>query len=153
MKGAISLAIALALTTADSARASGIGPFIIFFDPGSARITQGAAPILDNAAAALAYDDRESASSAGVFLIAGQGDTAGSAIGNRRLSCARAQAVRAYLVRKGIVAQRLFPVGYGEDRPLVRTGDGVVEPQNRYVEISITVADQVAQLSVGATRC
>ena len=44
-------------------------------------------------------------------------DYRGSADYNRRLSQRRAESVVAYLIEHGIAADRLTPVGYGEDKP------------------------------------
>jgi outer membrane protein OmpA-like peptidoglycan-associated protein len=133
-----------------------IGPFLTFFDAGSAAITRRAAAILDNAAASFAYLAScvpPGETNHGVYLIAGHSDRAGSASANRRLSCARARAVRAYLVTKGISPDQLITVGYGEDRPIVKTPDGVAEIQNRYVETSLMSREQVAKSSIGPIRC
>ncbi len=129
---------------------------MIFFDPGRAVITHGAAPILDNAAAAFAFllsCEPPGVVVDAVYLVAGHSDRTGSASSNRRLSCARARAARAYLVTRGISPEQLIPVGYGEERPNVPTSESVAEPQNRFVEISLMVTSQVAENSAGALRC
>ena len=49
----------------------------------------------------------------------------------------RAQAVASELVRDGVPRDQIAITGHGEDALLVRTADGVREPQNRRVEIVI----------------
>ena len=50
------------------------------------------------------------------FEIAGHTDASGAAEYNRRLSEARAESVRAFLIQRGIDASRLQSVGYGEEQ-------------------------------------
>ena len=47
----------------------------------------------------------------------------------------RAANVRESLVRQGLAANSISTVGKGESDPLVKTGDGVREAQNRRAEI------------------
>ncbi|MBM3514834.1 MAG: hypothetical protein FJX59_14150 [Alphaproteobacteria bacterium] len=49
----------------------------------------------------------------------------------------RANTVKAELIRLGIPANEIAVMFKGESEPLVSTGDGVREPQNRRVEIVI----------------
>ncbi|MCA0304633.1 MAG: OmpA family protein, partial [Proteobacteria bacterium] len=49
----------------------------------------------------------------------------------------RANAVKDALVRNGVPAQAITVVGKGQTDLLVKTADGVREPQNRRVEIVI----------------
>jgi outer membrane protein OmpA-like peptidoglycan-associated protein len=53
------------------------------------------------------------------------------------LSLRRANAVKDALVREGVPAQAIAVIGRGEAGLLVKTADGVREPQNRRVEIVI----------------
>lgn len=68
--------------------------------------------------------------------ITGHTDRAGSDGYNMALSLRRANAVRDALVREGFPGERITIVGRGELQLLVRTADGVREPQNRRVEIN-----------------
>ena len=76
-------------------------------------------------------------------LIEGYADAVGSKSFNLRLSRARAEAVRDYLVASGIAADRLRAVGRGEIEPLAPNArdDGSDNPEgravNRRVELSI----------------
>src|SRR4030095_3750919 len=56
---------------------------------------------------------------------------------NMALSLRRANAVKDALVKLGVPAAAITTVGRGEAGLLVQTGDGVREPQNRRVEITI----------------
>jgi outer membrane protein OmpA-like peptidoglycan-associated protein len=67
------------------------------------------------------------------FIVAGHTDAKGSAQHNKQLSQRRAEAVKGYLVSKGIDANRLDAVGYGSEHPLAP--DRPEDPSNRRVEI------------------
>ena len=67
--------------------------------------------------------------------LAGHADTSGTARYNQGLSQRRAQNVASELVRLGVPREAITVQAFGESRPLVPTGDGVREPQNRRVEI------------------
>jgi outer membrane protein OmpA-like peptidoglycan-associated protein len=67
--------------------------------------------------------------------LEGHADRSGRASYNQALSERRAANTRAYMVGKGIPDGVIATQGFGEDRPLVETADGVREPQNRRVEI------------------
>lgn len=65
------------------------------------------------------------------FVVEGHTDSSGAPGYNRELSEARAAAVVAYLVARGLAPDRLSAIGYGETRPrLADPGD----PGNRRVE-------------------
>jgi outer membrane protein OmpA-like peptidoglycan-associated protein len=67
------------------------------------------------------------------FVVAGHTDAKGSPQYNKQLSLRRAEAVKHYLVAKGIDSSRLDTVGFGSERLLApgRPDD----PSNRRVEI------------------
>jgi peptidoglycan-binding protein ArfA len=69
--------------------------------------------------------------------IAGHTDNVGDPRSNQLLSQQRAEAVRDYLLRQGIAADRLEAIGYGGTRP---ASDNAAEPErarNRRVEVTI----------------
>ncbi|MBX5484806.1 MAG: OmpA family protein [Myxococcaceae bacterium] len=71
-------------------------------------------------------------------LIEGHTDNRGSAELNRRLSQARADAVRDYLVHKGKVdPTRLSAIGYGPDRPAADNSTAKGREANRRVEFTV----------------
>jgi len=57
---------------------------------------------------------------------------------NLLLSKARAEAVRQYLVSKGVAADRLSSTGFGESKPLVANDSPANREKNRRVEFHIT---------------
>ncbi|UZO80215.1 DUF5723 family protein [Aquimarina sp. ERC-38] len=71
------------------------------------------------------------------FSIEGHTDSSGSNITNQKLSDARANAVKTYLIDKGIDQFRLSAIGFGEDRPIASNKTKVGRAQNRRVEINL----------------
>jgi outer membrane protein OmpA-like peptidoglycan-associated protein len=71
------------------------------------------------------------------IVVAGHTDSKGSASANQRLSLARAESVRTFLVRSGGAADRITAVGKGKDEPIAdnRTAEG--RANNRRVEIIV----------------
>ncbi len=67
--------------------------------------------------------------------IAGHTDAKGTRIRNIRLSLARAEAVRAYLVMQGVPAERLTARGYGPDKPVASNAGPNGRAMNRRVEL------------------
>jgi OOP family OmpA-OmpF porin len=67
--------------------------------------------------------------------VAGYTDSRGSDTYNQRLSQARAESVRGYLIRKGVASNRLSARGFGESNPIDTntTTDGLA--RNRRVEL------------------
>ena len=72
-----------------------------------------------------------------VIIAVGHTDATGAAAYNQGLSERRAEAVKAYLVSKGISADRVYTEGKGETQPVAdnRTREG--RTQNRRVEIEV----------------
>ena len=70
--------------------------------------------------------------------IEGHTDKIGTAEYNKELSQRRANAVKEYLVKKGVDARRITAIGYGEERPLASNDDEVNGRElNRRVELKI----------------
>ena len=103
--------------------------FMVFFDWDRSNLSQQAVQTIGQAAAT--FKSRGSAR----ITATGHTDTSGPESYNMALSLRRANSVKAELVRQGVPADAIAVVGRGEAQPLVATGDGVREPQNRRVEI------------------
>jgi OmpA-OmpF porin, OOP family len=69
--------------------------------------------------------------------IAGHTDSRGQPVFNQELSQARAEAVRDYLVARGIDTTRLKPVGYGSTRPIADNNTAQGQKKNRRIEFSV----------------
>ena len=103
--------------------------FLVFFDWDRADLTDRARQIIAEAAT-----NARTVSSTRIE-VSGHADRTGTAVYNQRLSVRRAEAVAAELVRRGVTRNMITIQGFGFDRPLVPTAQGVREPQNRRVEI------------------
>ena len=76
------------------------------------------------------YEDTE-------VLIEGHTDSSGSDDYNMTLSKKRAQSVSSFLVSKGVKANRMTTVGYGESQPIADNTNAAGMAQNRRVEVAI----------------
>jgi len=72
-----------------------------------------------------------------VVIAIGHTDSIGSDAYNQKLSVRRAESVKAYLVSKGVPANRIYTEGKGEKQPVAsnKTKDG--RAKNRRVEIEV----------------
>jgi OmpA-OmpF porin, OOP family len=105
--------------------------FIVFFGFNKSNLTEEAARVVaDAAAAAKEYG------SASIMVI-GHTDTVGSDRYNNALSMRRSGTVKEALVGHGIPASAISTAGRGEAELMVQTGDGVKEPQNRRATIDL----------------
>jgi outer membrane protein OmpA-like peptidoglycan-associated protein len=73
--------------------------------------------------------------------VGGHTDSQGSDASNLTLSQNRANAVRDYLVKKGVAAARLTAVGYGELKPIATNKTANGRAENRRVEFKILASD------------
>ena len=69
--------------------------------------------------------------------ISGHTDDKGSDEYNKNLSNSRAKSVLNYLVNKGINADRLTSIGYGESQPVVKNDSDENRAYNRRVEFKV----------------
>lgn len=104
--------------------------FLVFFRFNNASLTPAALATVQQAATAATQLGTAN------IRIVGHADRAGSPAYNKALSMRRAQAVRAAMVKEGVMASAITLRGVGESEPLVPTADGVREPQNRRVQIN-----------------
>ena len=100
----------------------------IQFANNSDRIPAGNRALLNNLA--LALNSNELAHT--TMALAGHTDAVGPRAANLQLSCARAIAVRNYLIGQGVAAERLGAYGFGPDRPQENRVESTI---NRRVEI------------------
>lgn len=70
-------------------------------------------------------------------VVIGHTDRVGDGAANDELSLLRAERLKLDLVGQGISADVIRTAGRGEREPIVPTADGVDEPRNRRVEISV----------------
>ena len=106
------------------------GPFLVFFDWDRATISADAQAILNDAASAARMIG------AGRIAVTAHADRSGSDDYNMGLSRRRADAVKSALQRLGVGGLQVEVFARGESDPLVRTADGVREPQNRRASIA-----------------
>ena len=66
--------------------------------------------------------------------ISGHTDNAGKKAANKKLSQQRADAIRDYLVSKGIEAGRIKAVGYGDEKPIAPNDTSEGRQKNRRIE-------------------
>ena len=99
------------------------------FETNSARLTSGSLATLDAVAAALIRRGDVKAE------VAGFTDDRGSAESNQVLSQNRAEAVKKYLVSKGVDPASLTARGYGEERPVADNSTEPGRAANRRVEL------------------
>ncbi len=69
--------------------------------------------------------------------VVGHADATGSAAVNRTLALQRAQNIQQALIAAGIDPRLMTIASYGSANPLVPTPQGVPEPRNRRVEITV----------------
>jgi OOP family OmpA-OmpF porin len=101
------------------------------FETGSSRLTANAKVILNQVADSLA-------GAPGMRVeIGGHTDAQGSDANNQKLSERRAQAVKDYMVSRGIDAARLESRGYGESQPVDSNETAEGRELNRRVEMKI----------------
>lgn len=103
----------------------------VYFDPGKAEIKPECLPSLDTLVLNFKNNDRFRAE------IAGYTDNVGNDNENMRLSQRRADAIRDYLISKGVPAHRILAKGYGEKFPLASNNTEVGRTQNRRTEVKV----------------
>lgn len=72
-----------------------------------------------------------------VIIAVGHTDSDGGDAFNQKLSVARAEAVKAYLVSKGIEKNRVYTEGKGEKQPVADNKTKEGKAKNRRVEIEV----------------
>ena len=98
------------------------------FETGKATLTSGS---YERLASVIEYMTHKPSA---VIEISGHTDNVGNKKDNKKLSQQRADAVRAYLVSKGIDGGRIKTVGYGDERPIATNDTPEGRQQNRRIE-------------------
>ena len=114
-----------AAATSSSAAGAGNG---VYFDYDRFDIRADAATTLDASAATLS-------GSTTPVRLEGNADERGTTEYNMALGEKRAKAVRDYLVSKGIAADRIEAVSYGEEQPVCKEQSEDCYQQNRRVDV------------------
>ena len=137
---AVGLAISACAKNAEDAQANAAGQatpgsqqdFVVnvgdrvFFETDSSELTPQSRATLDKQAQWLTNYSQYSQ-----FTIEGHADERGTREYNIALGARRAQAVRDYLVSRGIQAQRMRTISYGKERPVAVCNDISCWSQNR----------------------
>lgn len=104
----------------------------VYFDTSKTSIKSGSLGLLDEVAQVLAQNPQVKK-----VVIEGYTDAVGGPDKNLKLSQGRAEAVRDYLVKKGVQADRLEAKGFGEERPVADNKTAKGRDANRRVEFVI----------------
>ena len=103
----------------------------VFFVTGKTVLQKESTPELNELAEAMAF--KESLT----IEISGYTDNVGDEAANQKLSEARANAVRSFLVGKGINSSRIKAIGYGETRPIADNETPEGRQKNRRTQVRI----------------
>lgn len=109
-----------------------IMPTVVYFDPMGGELTGPATSALN-----VFRRTYESRGGGGSIIIAGHTARAGDAAANVGLSQQRANAVRDYLMALGVPAGVMTTQAFGETRNAIDTADGLREPLNDRVEVTV----------------
>jgi OmpA-OmpF porin, OOP family len=113
------------VTRPEDVRCAARMPAAVTFATASSRIDAKGRALLDAIVPCLAK---------GHYEIAGHTDDIGSDEDNMKLSTRRAESVRAYMILKGVDAERLTAVGYGETHPIGDNTTARGRASNRRIE-------------------
>ncbi|MCK5798693.1 MAG: OmpA family protein, partial [Deltaproteobacteria bacterium] len=104
----------------------------VYFATARAKIKRRSYSILDQVALTLQANPRIKG-----IRVEGHTDSRGKRRNNVKLSQRRAEAVRTYLINKGLAAARIFAIGYGPDKPIATNRTRRGRGKNRRVEFTI----------------
>jgi outer membrane protein OmpA-like peptidoglycan-associated protein len=117
----------------------------IRFESGSTTIVAASLATLDELAALLAATPDTSVE------VAGHTDADGDEAENQALSTQRAQAVVDALVQRGVAAERLGAVGFGEAFPIASNDTQEGKDRNRRIELNVLPAGTTPQTATTTT--
>jgi OOP family OmpA-OmpF porin len=118
--------------TKEAAEAISLTAKAILFNTGRSSFKSGITKQLDAIAAIMNKNPKAT------FMIGGHADSTGSEAINFKISNKRANAVRDYLVKKGVNASSLSVKGFGEAFPTDSNKTRAGKAKNRRVEIKVT---------------
>jgi OmpA-OmpF porin, OOP family len=103
----------------------------VSFDTGRSELKPAARAELDKLADSLKPIRLE------VIVVVGHTDSTGNAALNQRLSLARAESVKKYLVGKGVEPNRIYTEGKGPAQPVGDNKTAQGRSQNRRVDVEV----------------
>jgi outer membrane protein OmpA-like peptidoglycan-associated protein len=103
----------------------------VYFDFDMYALTPAAIATLDEVLASMAYYPETK------LLLSGNADEKGSLKYNQKLSEKRADAVKQYLVSKGIPAERFSTIGYGKTKPIADNKTEEGRAMNRRTDLTL----------------
>ncbi len=123
----------ISVTFADVLAAEPIPPdkFILYFKSGKTELTAESEAVLPDILASIKKRGAVS------IAISGHTDTVGSDKLNDVLSRTRADSIRDFLIKGGVSGDLITVTSHGKGNPLIPTTDGVAEPRNRRVEVTV----------------
>jgi len=105
----------------------------IQFETAKATLKASSNPMLDEVVSIMGeYTDYS-------LNMGGHTDSNGSNATNLKLSQARVDAVKAYLIKKGVDPARIHATGYGEDQPIATNKTAAGRAQNRRVTLELVL--------------
>jgi OmpA-OmpF porin, OOP family len=107
------------------------GPVVVFFDFNSDQLSVEALKIIARASISYRAADKPT------LFVEGHADRTGTDPYNEWLGLQRAEAVKSALQNQGVEGKIISTKSFGNSRPRIVTTNGVREPQNRRVEISV----------------
>jgi|GEM_PF-3606277 len=110
--------------------------FKVYFESGSAVPTPQGLAVIDQA---LSNVRSARGCAIGQITLPGHQDTAGLTRFNEALSYAMAYAIAEEFMERGVPGDKIIGEGKGETEPAKATADGVREPLNRRVDVSIVL--------------
>ncbi len=104
----------------------------VFFTSGSVKVTPASTKPLDEVIEILKKYPNAN------IEVEGHTDNVGSAKINKTLSQKRADAIKAYIVKKGVTEERIKATGFGSEQPIADNKTTKGKAENRRVEIKAT---------------